>query len=108
MLSPIDPMRHYYDSLAASAALGAGHYARAIELAERSLRANRMHPSTYRALAIAQSMSGHMDQARRSVSSLLALTPGYTASQFRVVSGFSAGPLGQVFGDALVAAGLPE
>jgi len=67
-----------------------------------------MHPSTYRALAIAQSMSGHMDQARRSVSSLLALTPGYTASQFRVVSGFSAGPLGQVFGDALVAAGLPE
>ena len=108
MLSPIDPMRHYYDSLAASAALGAGHYARAIELAERSLRANRMHPSTYRALAIAQSMSGHMDQARCSVSSLLALTPGYTASQFRVVSGFSAGPLGQVFGDALVAAGLPE
>jgi len=108
MLSPVDPMRHYFDSLAASAALGAGHYARAIELAERSLRANRMHPSTYRALAIAQSMSGCMDQARRSVSSLLALTPGYTAGQFRVVSGFSAGPLGQVFGDALAAAGLPE
>lgn len=108
MLSPVDPMRHYYDSLAASAALGARHYARAIELAQRSLRANRMHPSTYRALAIAQSMSGQLDAARASLHDLLQLTPGYTVSQFRAVSGFSVGPLGHVFADALQAAGLPH
>ena len=108
MLSPVDPMRHYYDSLAASAALGARHYERAIELAERSLRVNRMHPSTYRALAIAQSMAGRIDAARTSVRDLLALTPGYTVSQFRALSGFSAGPLGSVFAEALQAAGLPE
>lgn len=107
-LSPVDPMRHYYDSLAATAALGAQHYPRAIELAQRSLRANRMHPSTYRALAIAQSMAGQHEQAQRSVAQLLQLTPGYTAGQFRVVSGFSAGPLGGVFADALREAGLPE
>lgn len=108
LLSPMDPMRHYYDSLAASAALGAQHYDRAIELAERSLRANRMHPSTYRALAIAQAMSGRMDAARASVADLLKLTPGYTAAQFRAMSGFSAGPLGPRFAEALQAAGLPD
>jgi tetratricopeptide (TPR) repeat protein len=106
-LSPMDPMRHYYDSLAATAALGARNYGRAIEFAERSLRANRMHPSTYRALAIAQAMAGQVDKARSSVQQLLALTPGYTVSQFRVVSGFSAGPLGAPYADALAAAGLP-
>jgi class 3 adenylate cyclase/tetratricopeptide (TPR) repeat protein len=108
MLSPVDPMRHYYDSLAATAALGAGHYARAIELAERSLRANRMHPSTYRALAIAQAMSGQVEQARASIGDLLTLTPGYTLSQFREMSGFSVGPLGGVFTQALQMAGMPD
>jgi adenylate cyclase len=108
MLSPLDPMRHYYDSLAATAALGAGHYARAIELAERSLRANRMHPSTYRALAIAQSMSGQVEKARTSIGELLTLTPGYTVRQFREMSGFSVGPLGGVFTQALQMAGLPD
>lgn len=108
MLSPVDPMRHYYDSLAATAALGARHYERAIQLAERSLRANRMHPSTYRALAIGQAMAGQLDKARVSVSQLLTLTPGYTSGQFRVTSGFSTGPLGDTFADALHAAGLPE
>jgi class 3 adenylate cyclase/TolB-like protein len=108
MLSPVDPMRHYYDSLAASAALGARNYARAIELAERSLRVNRMHPSTYRALAIAQAMNGQMDKAHDSVAQLLRLTPGYTTGQFRTVSGFSAGPLGELFAGALHSAGLPS
>jgi class 3 adenylate cyclase/tetratricopeptide (TPR) repeat protein len=108
MLSPVDPMRHYYDSLASTAALGAGHYARAIELAERSLRVNRMHPSTYRSLAIAQSMSGLHDKARASVAELLKLTPSYTVSQFRAVSGFAMGPLGDVFTQAFRSAGLPE
>lgn len=106
-LSPVDPMRHYYDSLAATAALGARRYRRAIDLAERSLRANRLHPSTYRALAIAQAMDGQLDKARDSVRALLGVTPGYTVGQFRTLSGFSTGPLGATFADALAAAGLP-
>jgi TolB-like protein len=106
-LSPLDPMRHYYDSLAATAALGAGRYARAEELALRSLRANRVHPSTYRALAIAQAMQGAVVDARVTVGGLLRLTPGYTLNDFCRVSGFSAGPLRDVFADALMRAGLP-
>jgi adenylate cyclase len=106
-LTPLDPMRHYFDSLAATAALGAGNYERAEQLAQRSLRANRAHPSTYRALAIAQAMQGHTDAASSTVNGLLQLAPGYKVSDFKVVSGFSAGPLRDVFSDALASAGLP-
>ena len=107
-LSPLDPMRHYYDSLAATAALGAGQYGRAEFLARRSLRANKAHPSTYRALAIAQSMQGDLRSAATTVQGLLELSPEYTVSDFKNMSGFSAGPLKDVFADALASAGLPN
>jgi tetratricopeptide (TPR) repeat protein len=42
-LSPLDPIRYFYDSLSATAALAGGEPARAVELAERSLKANRRH-----------------------------------------------------------------
>ncbi|MBT2324939.1 hypothetical protein J7E62_21630 [Variovorax paradoxus] len=55
-LSPCHSLKHYFESLAATAALGAGNYERAIELATCSLRGNRTHPSTFRSLAIACAM----------------------------------------------------
>jgi adenylate cyclase len=106
-LTPLDPMRHYYDSLAATAALGAANYTRAEQLAQRSMRANRAHPSTYRALAIAQAMQGQTEAARNTVDGLLQLSPNYRVSDFKVLSGFSAGPLRDVFSEALTSAGLP-
>ena len=63
-LSPLDPQRYFYDSLAASAHLTAGHYDRALELAQRSLRANRSHTSTLRVMTVAQWQLGHRDEAR--------------------------------------------
>lgn len=106
-LSPLDPMRHYYDSLAATAALGAGNYPQAIQLAQRSLRGNRLHPSTYRTLAMAQVMAGEQEEAAATVRQLLLLTPGYRVSDFKVLSGWSAGPLKDHFAGALRSAGLP-
>ena len=81
-LSPLDPMKYYYDSLAASASIAAGDYQRAIVLAKRSLKANRMHTSTYRALALAQSLAGEYENAKSTVSLLLQLDAGFTASKF--------------------------
>ena len=106
-LSPLDPMRHYYDSLAATAALGAQNYSQAIRLAQRSLRANRTHPSTYRTLAIAQALLGDQTAAAATVAHLLRLTPRYTVTDFQLLSGFSLGPMKQDFADALLSAGLP-
>ncbi|MDI1268194.1 MAG: tetratricopeptide repeat protein [Polaromonas sp.] len=108
LLSPLDPIRYFYDSLAASAAVAAGQYMRAIELAQRSLRANRTHTSTYRALAIAQSQAGLVDDAKETVQQLLKLEPGFSVSVFVHRSPSSAYPIGKVYANALTRAGLPR
>jgi len=107
-LSPLDPLRYYYDSLAATAAMSAGKYDRAIELAKRSLRANRTHTSTLRALAIAQVRSGRVDEARATVGNLLRLEPDLTASKYLKRNPSGAFPTGKVWAEALVTAGLPQ
>ncbi len=105
-LSPMDPMRHYYESLAATALLGAGDYAGAQVLAIRSMKTNCMHPSTYRALAIAQAMQGQMQEAATPLTGLKRLVPGYTLSAFRENTGFKISALGDQFARALQHAGL--
>ncbi|HZT55315.1 MAG TPA: adenylate/guanylate cyclase domain-containing protein [Burkholderiaceae bacterium] len=107
-LSPLDPLRYYYYSLAASAAVAAGNYGRAIDLATRSLRSNRTHTSTYRALAMAQALSGREQEARATATQLLVLEPDFTVSGFlrRSPSGRTAA--GALYADALRVAGVPE
>lgn len=109
-LSPLDPLRYFYDSLAASAAITAGKYDRAIELAKRSLRANRSHTSKphidYRALAIAQFLSEQMDDARDTVQKLLQLEPLFTVTQFLARTP-AQGAMASRVADALLRAGLP-
>ncbi len=107
-LSPLDPMRYFYDSLASTAAMSAGHFDRAIELAQRSLRANRTHTSTLRALAIAQVQSGRLEEGRATVEKLRKLEPGLTASIYLKRNPSGAFATGKVWADALVQAGLPQ
>jgi tetratricopeptide (TPR) repeat protein len=106
-LSPLDPMRFLYDTHAAGAHLVAGDYASAIALAQRSLRANRQHPSTYRSLAIAQVLSGEVAEARRTAASLLAIEPGFTVSAFLARSPGARFAHGQQYAQALREAGVP-
>ena len=107
-LSPLDPQRYYYHSLAASAAVAAGDYERAIDWATRSLRANRMHTSTYRALAMAQALSGRVEEARLTASKLLALEPGFTVRGFLRRSPSGQFEAGRHYAQALREAGVPE
>ena len=107
-LSPLDPLRYFYDSLAATAAMSAGMYERAIDLAQRSLRANRTHTSTLRALAIAQVRSGRVDDGRATVAQLRKLEPDLTASIYLKRNPSGAFATGKVWADALVRAGLPQ
>jgi adenylate cyclase len=107
-LSPLDPLRYYYDSLAATAALSAGQYERAIELAERSLRANRTHTSTLRAMAISQWQLGRHEDARKSVAELRRLEPGLTVTKYLERSPSSAYETGRIWSRALGSAGLPD
>lgn len=107
-LSPLDPLRYFYDSLAATAALSAQQYPKAIELAKRSLRLNCTHTSTLRALAISQWHSGAHQDARATVQHLLRLDPSFTISKYRERSPASAFPTWQPWSEALHAAGVPE
>lgn len=107
-LSPLDPLRYYYDSLAASAALSAGHYEHALELAQRSLRANRTHTSTHRVLVMAQALTGRLDDARASVRELLFLDPGFTVRGFLKRSPSARYEIGRICAEALRQAGVPE
>lgn len=109
-LSPLDPLRYYYESLAASAAVTAGHYERGIELAKSSIRRNCAHSSTYRALAIGQALAGQVPQARASIAALLRLESSFTISQFlqRMPGARTSPEHAQKLAGALRLAGLPE
>ena len=107
-LSPLDPLRYYYDSLAASASITAGNYEQAVILAKRSLRANRMHTSTYRALAIAQVLSGHIEPARVTIIDLLKLEPEYTVTKFLERTPAKGRAIATQMAQALAHAGLPD
>jgi adenylate cyclase len=82
-LSPLDPLKYYYDSLSATAFLVAGEHDTAISLARNSMRLNRSHVSTHRTLVIAQALSGHVDEARETTRELLRIDPAFTVSAFR-------------------------
>lgn len=106
-LSPLDPLRHYYLSIQASAALSAGHWSRAIDSAQTSLRLNHEHVSTHRVLAIALAMAGRLDEARQSVRHVLRLEPRLTVAEFIARSPGARYGLAETFGKALHDAGLP-
>lgn len=106
-LSPLDPSRYFFESLAATAALSAGDYGSALALAQSSLRLNRFHTSTLRAMAIAQVHTGQMDAARTTVQALLALEPHLTIQHYLARSPSSDYATGRLWSDALAAAGVP-
>ena len=81
-LSPLDPMKYYFDSLAGFAALAAGRLDVAQRLAHRSLLANRMHTATHRTLAIAQWQQGDEAAARATVADMMAIDPSFSTARY--------------------------
>lgn len=106
-LSPLDPMRHYYDGLAASAALAAHRLDRAIEWARRSLQVNRSHLPTLRALAIAQVEQGSGADARETAARIIELDPELTVAGYRASAPKGAEATRSRYAAALRDAGIP-
>lgn len=107
-LSPLDPLKYYFDSLAGAAMLGARRYDRAIELSLRSLRSNRSHLSTFRVLAMAQALSGDVAAARKTIDELLAKDPQFTVDSFLRTSPWRMSADAAQLCDALAEAGVPR
>jgi adenylate cyclase len=107
LLSPLDPHRYFYDSLAASAELTFGRYKRAAELARRSLRTNRIHASTLRVLTVAQWQLGCEEEARKSARQLLELEPALTVEGYRSRAPSAGFRVCELITTSLAQAGIP-
>ena len=107
-LSPLDPWNYYFESLSASAAFAAGDFHEAIRLAASSLRANRMHVSTLRVLAMAHAEINQIDEARHFLHEVLVIEPSLTVSKYLNRSPSVGKRMAEVCASALKKAGLPE
>jgi tetratricopeptide (TPR) repeat protein len=107
-LSPLDPQRYYFESLAATAATAAHDYAAAQRLAESSLRLNRMHSSTWRMLVVSLVQQNKLDSARLAMRQLRLLEPGLTAASYLARMPGGTGASCRMWAAAMTAAGLPQ
>jgi adenylate cyclase len=84
-LSPLDPLKYFFELIAAAAFLTNNQLPEAIRHAQKSIRDNRHHAPTYRVLLTAQVESGLITEARASLSSLLDEQPGLTVSSYLAI-----------------------
>jgi adenylate cyclase len=106
-LAPIGTAQYYVQSLAGLALLCAGEHDDAIAVLRHSQRLNASHSSTYRALAMALTLSGRVEEARAVVRDLLVLEPGFTVKVFLQRYGGRAHPHAIELAAALAEAGVP-
>ncbi len=81
-LAPVEPTRHYYDALSATAALRGGDFERCIALAQRSITANGRHGTAYRSMAIALAELGRGHEAAAVVTQLMGVEPHFTVKTY--------------------------
>jgi adenylate cyclase len=106
-LSPLDPLRYYYESLMGSCEFSAGHYEEAIRWCEASRRRNRQHLSTLRVLIAANVALSRGEQARRVASDLTRLRPDYSVAAYEAHSVAALYPFGKQIASAMREAGIP-
>jgi tetratricopeptide (TPR) repeat protein len=106
-LSPLDPMKHFFNSLAATAMLAVGNWERSLTLSRQSIRANRTHASSWRTMTYALVMLDRMDEAREAVRQLRQIEPGLSVAAFRERFPGRDGPMVEPWAESLRLAGLP-
>jgi adenylate cyclase len=106
-LSPLDPLRYYFDAHAAGAAVAAEDYRRAEVLARHSLRLNRTHGSTLRILVAALWYLDRPEEARAAAKELMRLEPAFSVSGFLGRSPSAGFENGKRVARALGEAGVP-
>jgi adenylate cyclase len=81
-LSPLDPQKYYFEMMLANSCLALGQLDQAIALCQSSLKKNRYHIPTIRALVIAQFENDQVEAARDSFDLLLKLQPDLTIEKY--------------------------
>lgn len=106
-LSPIGPQQYLFDTIASTAYLAAGDYAKSLKLIERSLDSNVAHKSSLRVRAIALELMGKHTEATHTMDWLLQLDPSFSVAQYRKNHPAADSNNGKIWCEALARAGLP-
>ncbi|WP_341909852.1 adenylate/guanylate cyclase domain-containing protein [Polaromonas sp. YR568] len=106
-LSPIDPLKYFYDLILATGYLIHRDYDKAIMLARRSLTMNRRHQPALRTLLMAQTESGATTDALETLILLKQEMPNLTVSSY-LGMGSATSAARQRFANALRALGVSE
>lgn len=85
-LSPLDPLKYYFESITATGYVELGEYATAIALCQSSLLKNRYHLPTIRTLLIAQYEAGRRKEALQTFSLLRELQPNLRLRTYRAMA----------------------
>jgi tetratricopeptide (TPR) repeat protein len=107
-LSPLDPIRWWFQAGIGQAYSNANRYDEAVEWQERALRTNPNLTAVWRGLAVAYVRLNRWDDARRAAHKILEASPGFTVSKWREQGPTRPGPRREQFLDDLRRAGLPE
>lgn len=106
-LSPMDPLKYYYQCLTGSAMLFDGQLERARVLLNASWTLNRSHAPTVRMLVVANSELDDMVKAREFLAQLRVIEPNLTVATYLARSP-GAPEMRRRFADAMSLAGLPS
>ncbi len=106
-LSPRDPRAPFFQTLSAGSYVAGGQYAKAVEMAEASLRRNPHHLSAHRCRVLGLQLGGRGAEARRAASDLLRVDPDLTVTGYLRTHPAGQGDLGRKLGLALEEAGIP-
>jgi adenylate cyclase len=106
--SPIDPTRHLFYAIAASAAFTNQEYNRAIEWGNKSRRYDRYHASTIRTLTMSLALSGRVDEARQMKDELIKIEPTLSIKSYLARAPSANFDIGKRCAEGLRLAGIPE
>ena len=91
-LSPVDPMKYYYDLMLSTALSINRDYEKSIEVGKRALRANKHHQPILRTLLLAQGESGRIEEAKETLRLLLQESPEFTIARYQGMGGSTSSP----------------
>lgn len=107
VLSPRDPRRPFFLTLAAGSYVAGGRYAEAVKMAETSLRHNPLHLSAHRCRVIGLQLAGREDDARKAARELVRLDPKLRVSTYQRDHPAAQTDVIKTWANALKDAGVP-
>lgn len=106
-LSPVDPLRYFFDMFTGNALCADHQHEQAIIYALRSLKANKNHAPALRLLLTAQAELGRVEEGKETLGRLVTEVPGLTLSSY-LSMGSTDSPMRQRCAAAMRQLGLPE